>query len=98
MPSGDLATIIEKLSALSDRDHRVAGPAIDAVAIDYRATMDVFDVPDGGRVLVVWTGTFPVPDTRIEGWADIVAALRDAVFDDFVGELSSRVLLKSGAA
>ncbi|WP_319452267.1 MULTISPECIES: hypothetical protein [unclassified Mycobacterium] len=81
--ASDLPAIVEQLCQLSDRECRTAGgPVVDCPMRGYTATMDVFDV-DTERVLVTWTATFPVPDLRTE----LVQAMRDAVFRDFVDEL-----------
>jgi hypothetical protein len=87
VPSGDLRAIVEKLSELSNRECRVCGvlPA-DSPALDYSATIDVFDTA-AGRVLVRWTATFSVANHG----ADVVTTLRDAVFRDFVDELQRQV-------
>ena len=72
VPSGDLHDIVEKLSELSERECRADGVyPVDDQALEYSATVDVFDVP-GGRVLVRWTASLPVPDGR----TDAVKALR----------------------
>jgi len=87
VPSGDLHDIVEKLSELSERECRADDVhPVDDQALEYSATVDVFDVP-GGRVLVRWTASLPVPDGR----TDAVKALRDAVFRDFVDELRRQV-------
>jgi hypothetical protein len=81
--AGDLPAIVEQLCELSDRECRTAsGLPVDCPVRDYTATIDVFDV-DPARVLVTWTATFPVTDLRTE----VVQAMRDAVFRDFVDEL-----------
>jgi hypothetical protein len=83
VPATELGAIVELLCELSDRECRTAGgPPIDCPVCDYTATIDVFDVATA-RVLVTWKATFPVTDLRTE----VVQAMRDAVFRDFVDEL-----------
>lgn len=87
VPSGDLRAIVEKLSELSVRECGAGSvlPADDP-ALDYSATIDVFDTA-AGRVLVRWTATFSVANHR----PDVVTSLRNAVFRDFVDELQRQV-------
>jgi hypothetical protein len=89
VPSGGMPEIIESLSELSQRDPAWStGPGLDATAFDYTAAIEVFDVVQTGRVLVVWTATFPVPDHRMA----IAEMLGHAVFRDFVEQLRHEVL------
>jgi len=92
VPASDLPAIIELLCELSDRECRTAGgPSIDCPVRDYTATVDVFDIATA-RVLVTWEATFPVTDVRTE----VVQAMRDAVFRDFVDELRRQVRRDAG--
>ena len=87
VPSGDLPTIVEQLSELSDREFQVAARPDGDRTLDYTAAIDVFDVGKDGHVVVTWTATIRVPDTR----TDVVQALRDAVFRDFIDQLRREV-------
>jgi hypothetical protein len=81
-----MSTIVESLAELSRRDRpRAAG------GIDYTAQIEVFDVIETGRVLVVWTATFPVPDGRMA----TAEVLGHAVFRDFVDQLRHELLVDS---
>jgi hypothetical protein len=92
VPASDLPAIVELLCELSDRERRTADlPPIDCRVRDYTATIDVFDVATA-RVLVVWKATFPVTDVRTE----VVKAMRDAVFRDFVDDLRRQVRRDAG--
>jgi len=87
VPSGDLPAIVEQLSELSYREFRVGAPPDGDWTLDYTAAMDVFDVGKDGRVVVTWTATIRVLDTR----TDVVQTLRDAVFRDFIDQLRREV-------
>lgn len=94
VPSGGMSTIVKSLSELSDREcARAQGLGLDGESLGYTAAIEVFDVIATGRVLVVWTATFPVPD------GPVVAAetLGHAVFRDFVEQLRHEVLAGSHA-
>lgn len=89
MPSGGMPTIVKSLSELSDRGRPwPVSPGMTVETLDYTAAIEVFDVIATGRVLVVWTATFPVPDGRL-ATAEI---LGHTVFRDFVGQLRYELL------
>jgi hypothetical protein len=89
VPSGAMSSIIESLSELSRRDRsRSVGQQPDGATVDYTAAIEVFDVIETGRVLVVWTATFSVPDGRMS----TAEALGHKVFHDFVEQLRHEVL------
>lgn len=85
VPAADDATIAEHLARLGDAERSHDGLAPDT-EIEYSATLEVSDVVGTGRVLVVWTATFCVPDAP----CDVIRAHRDAVFADAVDELRRR--------
>lgn len=94
VPSGGMPTIVESLTELSHHDRPwVPGPGLDGAAFDYTAAIEVFDVIATGRVLVVWTATFAVPDGRM----DTAEILGHAVFRDFVEELRHELLAGASA-
>ena len=87
--SGDVPTIVASLSELSHRDRVLAqSPGTDGEPLSYTAAIEVFDVIATGRVLVVWTATFPVPDRRLA----TAEMLGHAVFRDFIGQLRYELL------
>lgn len=92
VPSGGVSTIVASLSELSHRDPpsgtNLDGTNLDGTTVDYTAAIEVFDVIETGRVLVVWTATFPVPDERM-ATAEVVG---HAVFRDFVDQLHHELL------
>ena len=93
VPSGELPTMIERLVELSERvDRPAATRACDGVALDYTASIEVFDVIESGRSLVIWTATFVVP----EQCTDAAEFLRDRVFRDFLDELRLQVCRDAG--
>jgi hypothetical protein len=88
VPAGDMPTVIEKLAELSDRERRTTtGLIARGSVIDYTAAIEVFDVADTGRSMVSWTATFPVPHDQPQ----IVEEAQNAVFRDFVDELSRQL-------
>ena len=93
VPSGELPTMIERLVELSERaDRPAATHACDGVVLDYTAAVEVFDVIETGRSLVIWTATFVVP----EQYADAAEYLRDRVFGDSLDELRLQVCRDAG--
>ena len=94
VPSGAMPRIVESLSELSNRERPSgADPGLDASAVDYTAAIEVFDVIETGRVLVVWTATFPVPDAR----PATATVLGHAVFRDFVDQLRHELHVSSAS-
>lgn len=90
IPSGGMPTIVASLSELSERDRPwPVRPGLTGESLDYTAAIEVFDVIATGRVLVVWTATFPVPDGRL-ATAEMVGR---AVFRDFIGQLRDELLV-----
>jgi hypothetical protein len=95
VPSGGMRDIVEALSELSHRHPAAAaGLGLDGTTVDYTAAMEVLDDVETGRVLVVWTATFPVPDTRMA----IAEVVGHAVFRDFVAQLRHEVLADASSA
>jgi hypothetical protein len=86
LPAGDLTTVVESLSELSRRVAADSQLPVDAV-LDYTAAIDVYDVLDTGRILVVWTVWFSAPDVR----ECIAEVLIHAVFRDFVDQLAHQL-------
>lgn len=87
-PSGDMHAIVAALRRLAGQaaTRERPGPrelTPDHEALHYDASIEVFDVPDTGRALVVWTVTFPVRDVC----AAAIQRHRDAAFTDFVEQL-----------
>jgi hypothetical protein len=97
-PSGDMHAIVAALRRLAgqtatgerpgSRDLTLNPVDLDYAALDYDASIEVFDVLDDesaetGRALVVWTVTFSVRDVC----AAAVERYRDAAFTDFVERL-----------
>lgn len=63
LPAGDLITVVEKLSELSRRVTADSQLPVDTM-LDYTAAIEVYDVLETGRILVVWTVWFSAPDVR----------------------------------
>jgi hypothetical protein len=92
-PSGDMHAIVAALRRLAGQTATGEQPGprdltLDYEALDYDASIEVFDVLDGedeatGRALVVWTVTFPVREIC----AAEIQRHRDAAFTDFVERL-----------
>jgi glycerophosphoryl diester phosphodiesterase len=92
-PSGDMHAIVAALRRLAGQTATGEQPGArgltpDDDALDYDASIEVFDVLDDedaatGRALVVWTVTFPVREVC----AAAIQRYRDAAFTDFVERL-----------
>ena len=87
-PCGDMHAIVAALRRLAAHTatREQPGPrdlTLDYEALDYEASIEVFDVPATGRALVVWTVTFPVHDVCPAA----IQRYRDAAFTDFVDQL-----------
>jgi len=93
VPYGELPTVIERLVKLSEQArHPAAAQACDGMVLDYTAAIELFDVVETGRLLVIWTATFVVPEDPTE----VGEFLRDAVFRDFVDDLRRQVRRDAG--
>jgi hypothetical protein len=95
VPSGGTRDILESLSELSQHNPALAADSdLEGTVVDYTAALEVLDDVETGRVLVVWTATFPVPDTRMA----IAEVVGHAVFRDFVDQLRHEVIADASSA
>jgi hypothetical protein len=83
LPAGDLTDIVGRLSELS-RCIRPENRLPVDTGVDYTAGIEVYDVVETGRVLVVWTVSFCAPDLR----KCVAKLLEHTVFRDSIEQLS----------
>ncbi|SEH54073.1 hypothetical protein SAMN04489835_1189 [Mycolicibacterium rutilum] len=84
VPSGHMSTVVDKLCELSESERRAAKHRLrPGTALDYTASLRVFDVAATGRVLAVWIGTLHVSSLDDA----TLLAYRDAAFADFVDQM-----------
>ncbi|AKS32778.1 SRPBCC family protein [Mycolicibacterium goodii] len=82
--------VVEKLTELSDRHHRISYDVIggDAPVRDYSATLTVYEVSDTATCFVTWTASFDAV-----GDAESIAAwVRNGIFRDCLAALEEALL------
>ncbi|SEH54598.1 Polyketide cyclase / dehydrase and lipid transport [Mycolicibacterium rutilum] len=91
----DGTAVVEKLTELSDRDHRISYDVIggDAPVRNYSATLTVYEVSDTATCFVTWIASFDAA-----GDAESVAEwVRNGIFRDCLAALE-KTLLPTAAA
>jgi hypothetical protein len=83
LSAGDLITIVDKLSKISHRVTPARRLPLGTV-LDYNGAIEVFDVIETGRVLVVWTVSFSAPDAR----KCVAEVPEHEAFRDFIEQLT----------
>ena len=76
----DGTEVVERLTELSDRDHRISYDVIggDAPVRNYSATLTVHDISDTDSCFVTWTASFEA----IGDAEPVVAWVRNGIFRD----------------
>ncbi|WP_158166602.1 SRPBCC family protein [Mycolicibacterium smegmatis] len=91
----DGTAVVEKLTELSDRNHRISYDVIggDAPVRNYSATLTAYDVSDTTTCFVTWTASFDAV-----GDAEPIATwVRNGIFRDCLAALEE-ILLPTAAA